>query len=460
MLKKLITEFMSLFRKSKKIHCRYYYNQTTKELDRPKLSADLSIVDSKGSGKLDLGNLKTDTKITIPEGISEELVKLDQLQYNLGELINSLKNIDEQERQKIEYIDLLKKLLLFDPSIKEKLSSSFAPDDSSQIKKSNIKYVNLKKYLEDRTFKSSYLPDDLSKDAGYIIWPVALQPSVTYIHKAQIQLIKLFVKSGWKLHVIIGDCGKHSSRNSDYFIQSIKKVLHFEQINIENNTIALLSEYYKREENIINDKLIKGVSSTNLLSTFHAISDKMIWSNFSKLIKKNYDEDKQKEIDSRTVLNNIQPLLTWSLAVTIVTKNEEKMPKAIVLAGEDEFDQWNNIADDYRKDMGVIYIHELKKEEEKTMVQEDLQIRDKNEMLEKLGLGNMAEWLFTHFVELPNYFKMERPNFCKIAGSECEKYNNNCLKCLFGDDKNFDDKNFNKTEFVDAIYPIANPANL
>lgn len=53
------------------------------------------------------------------------------------------------------------------------------------ISTSNNIDSNLKKYLDDRHFKSTALPDNLNLNQGYVIWPVALLTKTTYIHKAQ-----------------------------------------------------------------------------------------------------------------------------------------------------------------------------------------------------------------------------------------------------------------------------------
>ena len=107
----------------------------------------------------------------------------------------------------------------------------------------------------------------------------------------------------------------------------------------------------------------------------------------------------------------------------------------------------------------MIYIHELKKEDNKTMDQEDLLIRNTQEMRSKLQVGNMAEWLYTHFVELPKFTTKGKPAFCKISDDNCKQYNDNCINCLFRTGQHFQDVHFDKDGFVDAVYPLSNPAN-
>jgi hypothetical protein len=109
----------------------------------------------------------------------------------------------------------------------------------------------------------------------------------------------------------------------------------------------------------------------------------------------------------------------------------------------------------------MIYIQELKNDT-KTMDQTEIGIGSEQEMLTKLNNGNMGQWLYNHFVELPYFLKdtTVKPPFCKLSDDECTKYGDNCIKCLFGDNgKNFNDTHFDKSALVSEIYQIANPAN-
>lgn len=144
----------------------------------------------------------------------------------------------------------------------------------------------------------------------------------------------------------------------------------------------------------------------------------------------------------------------------VATIVKDSHSKAIVIAGEDEKVQWDYITNNHTENnLGVIYIHELKKEENRTMDQEDIQIGSIQEMRTKLDVGNMAEWLYTHFVELPKFRTKQKPEFCGLSGSTCSKYQENCIDCLFRKGENFNHPDFNKNRFVDVVYPMSNPAN-
>lgn len=435
-----------------KLKCRYYFDDTEKTINFPSMDTNISIVkgvDITG----ELGKINTKNRITVPSGISDKLIQLDQNQYNLATAINALPKNERAEEIK-KYI----KVLLEIHEIVSNDSNKNGLNKNAQASNVNVDGTTLKKYLDNRHFKSTALPDNLTINPGYVIWPVALLTRTTYIHKAQSQLIKLLTDCGWKLLVVIGDCGKNSNiKDQVGFINGIKKIIESQNISFESNAIARISDYYEQDDTSEDKNLIPNVTGTKILKSFHNISEGLVWNRFDSLIKKNYDDPKKTLINNRSVLNNIQPLLTWALVATIV---KESKLKTIVIAGEDEQEQWDYVTNNHtNNNLGVIYIHELKKEGDKTMDQEDLLIRNSAEMHSKLLVGNMAEWLYTHFVELPKFTTKGKPVFCKISDDNCKQYNDNCIDCLFKTGKHFQDTHFDKSGFVDSVYPLSNPAN-
>ena len=49
-----------------------------------------------------------------------------------------------------------------------------------------------------------------------VIWPVVPRDLVTAIHRAQIEVIRLFAAAGWKIKVLVADCGGEDEYKSDY----------------------------------------------------------------------------------------------------------------------------------------------------------------------------------------------------------------------------------------------------
>lgn len=202
-----------------KLKCRYYFDDTEKTINFPSMDTNISIVkgvDITG----ELGKINTKNRITVPSGISDKLIQLDQNQYNLATAINALAKNERAEEIK-KYI----KVLLEIHEIVSNDSNKNGLNKNAQASNVNVDGTTLKKYLDNRHFKSTALPDNLTINPGYVIWPVALLTRTTYIHKAQSQLIKLLTDCGWKLLVVIGDCGKNSNiKDQVGFINGIKKL--------------------------------------------------------------------------------------------------------------------------------------------------------------------------------------------------------------------------------------------
>jgi len=437
---------------NRKIKSKSFFNYDKKKLNIKGIKA--SIPNEKIPVDLSLGEI---SKENFPVEISEELKRLDLLQLQIASAINSLSEGPEKEAQKGKYINTLIEMF----KTAQNQSPYFTKKKNNiEITQAKGHFKSLNKYLSERGFQSTGLPNNLITNSGYVIWPITLQPSVTYIHTAQIQLIRLLVQAGWKLHVIIGDCGKHAGtiKSPIYFKDSISNLLKKNQIDVDEKTVTLLSKYFKRKPDFEDPSLLKEVTSLDLLNTFHNISDSILWCDYFTYITKNYNKTKKQEIiKNRKVLSNLQPLLNWTVVITISNGNQSQQSKAIVIAGEDEKKQWDEVIKLHGNNrIGMIYIHELKYQN-KTMDQSEINIGSELEMVNKLGNGNMCQWLYTHFVELPKFLTNSKPPFCKISENKCNDNNNNCIKCLFEGERNFNDKDFNKIDFVSKIYEIANP---
>jgi len=448
--------FDFLYRRN--IKTKHYFNETKRQLDLPKLGVQLSKIDSSLTANIQVGEIRTHKKITIPEGGNvSQLAQLDMMQYEIAQAINTLKGKNKQEKTK-EYVDILFKMFQIVSSNDSRSNNLDVKKKSNDEVIKNTDFTKLNKYLTDRGFKSCGLPNNLSVKDGYVIWPITLQPSATYIHTAQIQLIKLLVTAGWKLHVIVGDCGKHSAtvRDTSVFKNAIISLLQQNGIAIEQQTVTLLSKYFKRDPSQTDDSLLQEVTSLELLNTFHTISESVQWIQYWDYVTKNYNKIKKDELKKRKILNNLQPLLNWTLVVAIT----KKYSKTIVVAGEDEQKQWDEIINLHGNNkIGMIYIQELKKDN-KTMDQSEINIGSSIDMQAKFNNGNMGQWLYNHFIELPKFLTNQKPQFCKISDNECNNHGNNCVKCLFdNNNKNLNDINLDKNMLVSEIYQISNPAN-
>jgi hypothetical protein len=450
----------------RKIKAQYYFNEKDRQLDMPSIGVQLSKSELSADVKAQIGQVKSHNKITIPEGGDvTELAKLDMMQYQLANTINTLNGKSKQEKTE-KYVELLLQMFRIDTEKNTKKGSEEELSKENIEKKEDIiqdkncfDCLNLKTFLEEREFRSLFLPNNLCEE-GTLLWPMNVQDNVTYIHSAQFQLAKLFVLAGWKLKVIIGDCGHNSSKGRDArdgFKKAIESFFSKNKLSSDSYKITLLSQYFIR-----NQESDIEIDQIELLEEFHSISDKVQWKDYKNEILKEYDDETRYKIENRKILNNIQPLLVWSVVASINQYNvKNNAGKVIVVAGADELKQWERIVDTHRRNnLGVIFIQELKTADGKTMNQSEIKITDKIMLQEKINNNeNLAKWLFLHFIELPKYHThIQQLPFCNISKNKCKEYNDNCIKCLF-ENENYREIEFDKNEYVKYIYPLINSAN-
>ena len=383
-----------------------------------------------------------------PVVMTEDIATKDLQHGQTMEAIESVDNYKKREEYKGVYAETL---------INERSNSTnIEKKKTLSVDNSCFSCANLKSFLEERDFRSLFLPNDLC-EKGTLLWPMNTQNNVTYIHAAQFQLAKLFTLAGWQLKIIIGDCGHNSSKENNAQIEFKKALEDFftkNDFSAENYKITFLSQYFIRNsENNIE------IDQKDLLNEFHSISNNVLWKDYKSEILKEYDDDTCRKIENRKILNNIQPLLIWSVVASINQYNvANKNGKVVVIAGEDEFKQWERIVDTRRRNnLSVIFIQELKTADGKTMNQSEIKITDKIMLRDKINSNdNLAKWIILHFIELPKcHTKIESLPFCKI---KCDLNDNNCIKCLFEDGK-YKSSDFDFDEFIRYIYPLINLPN-
>lgn len=324
----------------------------------------------------------------------------------------------------------------------------------NENKNSNEEFKKFQTFLEKRDFLIEHVSDKITnKKSALIVWPIKKQKKSTYIHIAQIQLIKQLLKidTKRKLLVIIGDLNDSNMDNSAIkFKSEIMELLSKNGVPHKKKNILLLSDCCK------NNWYKKGIIKP-LFENFRLISE-ISWPDYIKFITHKYSQNTKLEVEKRPIIKNLQPLLKWTMIYTISNKHN-----VIVVAGADERYQWENLQKKLEsKKIGFIYIPALKEEDGSFMDQTKIDINSKTEMKNKLCSGNMAQWLLINFVELYNYPNLQRNSFCDgLPTGSCTNDKRNCFKCLFDNNcGNFYKSEFNKDEFVEYVYHNANPANI
>ena len=113
------------------------------------MTANISIIKS-SDVKGELGKIDTKRKITVPSGVSEKLIQLDQNQYNLAIAINALPK-NERATEIKKYIKVLLEIHEIVSNDNNRSRSNIMNTESTTIADG----TTLKKYLDDRHFKST-----------------------------------------------------------------------------------------------------------------------------------------------------------------------------------------------------------------------------------------------------------------------------------------------------------------
>jgi hypothetical protein len=375
-----------------------------------------------------------------PSDVSDELKRLDILQLQLANTINSMNEGIEKDKSKKEYFDTLLKMinLVHNPkSISEDVK-----------KKDKISGTNLYEFYKNSGYEISNITSNDLENPGVIIWPVALQDRPTIIHKAQIEIIKALQLTNWSLKILIADCGTINVEDKIIkFRRELEK--HLNKRDVKYEKISLLSDYYNPD-----------ADGGKILKKFTEISSKLKISELNEYNTKNnsYSAESKQIVENRFTLKFIQPVLTWSVVIHEAEKYFEQSngKKTIIIAGKDELKQWKYIFG-FSATIGGVFNDILEDETNNTIFQEakPMIFHSENEIIQSLDKGNLAKWLFESFISTPNFpSSLANLSFC----TACKKVPD-CRLCIF---KNYDvDKLpefIDKEKFVASFWNILNPA--
>ena len=296
-------------------------------------------------------------------------------------------------------------------------------------------------------------PENITEDSC-LIWPVVPRKKINSIHFAQIELIKILSKYCKNLLIIIADCCCGiQSEDVNNFKSNIEKEITGR--NIELDEIELLSHYFEKgfkgAAKILQDFInISSVTPINELEGFN-------------LKDHRYGEKASGEVKRRPVLKYIRPILVWTAVNFVVTEKAiEKPGKHIIIAGNDESTQWSHAFSKLNMDIGAVYIPKLEDENYHTVSQEaDRLFYSKDELMKKLGKGNIDKWLFQTLVCLPNIpNKISNLSYCKRnRQSKCSNQQLGCYKCLFPNTEKLTfPQHIDKGGFAEDIFKKINPA--
>ncbi len=273
----------------------------------------------------------------------------------------------------------------------------------SQYAKNNpesMLYERVFKHLEDTgVVLTNLIASDLALPA-FIIWPVVPRKITTAIHRGQIEIIRLLALLGWKIHLLIADCGVKiniNRREAELFVKSMLGHANYRGLN--NIEHSYLSDYFKTDYK----------HQKEILDRFQIITAEMKLQDLININHKEYSEGIKKQIGDSSTLDFLRPVLTCAATLHLSDQWAQTYSggKTIVVAGADEQIQWRCVLENISSNqLGAIYNPIFKISEEGGSLYPARQSSEwpiwhsKQELLDDMSTTNAAKWIFQLFAQL------------------------------------------------------------
>jgi hypothetical protein len=276
---------------------------------------------------------------------------------------------------------------------------------------------------------------------GTVIWPIVPRQLATAIHRGQIELIRLLALLGWRVQVLIADCGDENSF-SPKFLDNFESSLSATALrrNIAFQGIVRMSTLYDSANS----------EYSSLQSLFKNISTRMTVAELISINNKEYSEDVKIELKSKTTLTYIRPPLTIAAVLHLAMKQPGK---CAIVSGSDEALQWKQAYNetDAASQFGALMIPVIKMDKKHQVLQQKRwPIWDAiEELVEHLhdGKSNTAWWLFRLHGLLPA-FPIAK---VQIGGAEVSTGD-------WEDEMSIPER-VKLREFVELVWPLLDPTN-
>ena len=176
---------------------------------------------------------------------------------------------------------------------------------------------------------SNLTVSDLSKPS-VAIWPVVPRDYVNAIHRGQIEILRLLSLVGWKIIVLIEDCGVQEGSPRAYSEKFKAEILKYvEKRNLNNLEYYLMSDLYA-----------PGSKNCNRLHLhFQHILSNLKLNDLIEINKKDYPKAVQDLIQYYPTLDFIRLALTIASVLHILGDPPQK---GVVVVGHDEQIQWGS----------------------------------------------------------------------------------------------------------------------
>ncbi|MEN6521154.1 MAG: adenylate/guanylate cyclase domain-containing protein [Armatimonadota bacterium] len=250
-------------------------------------------------------------------------------------------------------------------------------------------------HLQQAKVEPSNLESRDLASPGVVIWPVVPRNIVTAIHRGQTEIIRLLAMLGWKVELLIADCGaqdNYSRTDSEKFRSELMKYLESRGVGAVDSTF--LSDLY--------DPLFKDYDKVQ--TVFRKIASELTLQDLLDINNKAYNSEVKEEISKSATLDCLRPAL--SLAA-VLYKAEVAKQKCIVVAGLDEHIQWvrTHSIPGTQNMLGVLMNPVLKTDPTHQARQKGFwpSWPSWNEMVRNMDGTNLAYWTFHMHAYLPSF---------------------------------------------------------
>lgn len=272
--------------------------------------------------------------------------------------------------------------------------------------------------------EASVIPSNLSirdiAKPAFIIWPVVPRDLVNAIHRGQLEMIRLLTLAGWRVNVLIADCGISESLTREYSEEFRKKIeAYAEMRHMKDLKILLMRDLYKPRSS----------SCDKLHTYFQRVISDLTLDDLIGINKKDYIKEEQEKVGEKATLDFLRPALTIAAVLQL---SEQLGGKCVVIVGNDEHDQWIRAHDipGCRKQIGVLFNPVLMKKKKKGPQAQQLKNWPHwdswHDMSEEMKKTNLASWTIQLHAFIPSFprrrIKIGQKEVCKEDFEKIEEH--------------------------------------
>jgi hypothetical protein len=258
----------------------------------------------------------------------------------------------------------------------------------------NLSQLIYKHFQDASIIVSNISISDISNPA-YIIWPVVPRDGVNVIHRGQLEMIRLLALLGWKVHVLIADCGAKDNPSRTYS-EKFKQMI---------NQYGIKRDLHDIEYSFMSDLFTPRCKDCNKLhGYFQSVISDLTLEDLLAINQKEYAESVRETIKKSVALDFLRPALTIS---SVLYLSNLLSNKSIVVVGYDEHIQWEraHAIPDTRSQFGVLFnpILKQKKGFQGKQTKNWPLYFSWEKIVEEMQEYELSQWLTKMHLFLPNF---------------------------------------------------------